>query len=199
MPRNHSRGIGQHQQAITQGAQDLPTIAPGKIGSPDRSGKESVAGEQQVLLREEETDAAWSVPGVCNTSAGREARPTAKPSSALASGGATSGVGTPSQPACISIMLSRPRSCWFINTGAPVSFLQQGRSADMVDMRMSDDNLAQGQAMLLQPGENLRNVVSGVDDDGFVRDLVAQDGAIAVQRTDGKGLKDHCLILGDSL
>ena len=34
---------------------------------------------------------------------------------------------------------------------------------------------------------------------GFVRNLVAQDGAIAVQRTDGKGLKDHALILGDSL
>ena len=46
-------------------------------------------------------------PGVCNTSAGSEARPMAKPSSALASGGATSGVGTPIQLACISIIPSR--------------------------------------------------------------------------------------------
>ncbi len=46
-------------------------------------------------------------PGVCSTSAGNAVRPMAKPSSALASGGATSGVATPIQLACISIMPSR--------------------------------------------------------------------------------------------
>ncbi len=66
-------------------------------------------------------------------------------------------------------------------------------------MSMSDNDLAQGQAVLLQPGEDFRDVISGIDDHGFVRNLVAQDGAIAVQRTDGKGFKDHALILGDSL
>ena len=53
------------------------------------------------------------------------------------------------------------------------------------------------EAMLLQPGENLRDVVSRIDDDGFVGGLVAQDGAIAAQWTDGKGLEDHVLILED--
>ena len=42
----------------------------------------------------------------------------------------------------------------------PGRFLKQRRSAYVVDMSMGDDNLAQGEAMLLQPGENLRNVVS---------------------------------------
>ena len=62
-------------------------------------------------------------PGVWMISPGRAAKPTAIPSSALASGGVTSGVATPSQPACISIAPSRPRSRLFKNTGAPVSFL----------------------------------------------------------------------------
>ena len=66
-------------------------------------------------------------------------------------------------------------------------------------MSMRDDDLAQGQAMLLQPGKNFGNVIPGIDDYGFVGHLVAQNGAIAVQRTDRKGLKDHSLILGDSL
>jgi hypothetical protein len=66
-------------------------------------------------------------------------------------------------------------------------------------MSMSDDDLAQGQAVLLQPGENFGDVIPGIDDHCFVGNLVAQNGAIAVQRTDGKGLKDHSLILGDSL
>jgi len=44
MTRNHARGIGQHQQAIPQRAQDLMTVASGKIGSPNRTGEESIAG-----------------------------------------------------------------------------------------------------------------------------------------------------------
>ena len=114
--------IGQHQQAITQRAQDLLPIAPGKIGSADRPGKQSVAGQQQVLIREEETDAPRSMPWSVQHLGGQRGQPDGQPSSALASGGATSGVGTPSQPACISIMPSSPRSCWFMTTGAPVDF-----------------------------------------------------------------------------
>ena len=37
----------------------------------------------------------------------------------------------------------------------------------------------------------------GIDDDGFVSDLVAQDGAVAAQRADGKTFKNHGFILGD--
>ena len=58
-------------------------------------------------------------------------------------------------------------------------------------MSVGDDNLPQGQAVFLQPGEDFRNVVSGIDDHGFMRCLIAQDGAIAVQRTDGKAFEDH--------
>jgi hypothetical protein len=51
--------------------------------------------------------------------------------------------------------------------------------------------------MFFQPGKDLGDVVSRVDDDGFVRDLVAQDGAVAVQGTHGEAFQDHGLILGD--
>ena len=64
-------------------------------------------------------------PGVWITSPGSAARPTVRPSSALASGGATSGVGTPIHPACISIALSKPRSFWLRNTGAPVALFSR--------------------------------------------------------------------------
>ncbi len=73
--------------------------------------------------------------------------------------------------------------------------LKQGRSAYVVDVSVGDDNLPQGEAMLLQPGEDLRNVVSGIDDDGFMRSLIAQDGAIAAQRSDRKTFEDHVPIL----
>jgi hypothetical protein len=78
----------------------------------------------------------------------------------------------------------------------PGRFLQQSRSAYVIDMGMSNDNLAQGQAVFLKPGENLGNVVSGVDDHGFAGNFVAQDGAVAAQWTYGKAFKDHSSILG---
>ncbi len=64
-------------------------------------------------------------------------------------------------------------------------------------MGMSDDDLSHGETMLLQPGEDFGDVVSGIDDDGFMRDFVPEDGAIAMERTDGKALKDHGSIVGD--
>jgi hypothetical protein len=64
-------------------------------------------------------------------------------------------------------------------------------------MGMGDNNLAQRESMLLEPGEYLWNIVSGIDDDGLVGDLIAQNGAVAAQRTDGKTFQDHDSILGD--
>ena len=49
--------------------------------------------------------------------------------------------------------------------------------------------------MLFQPGHNVSNVVAGVDYDRLVRGLVAQDGAIALQRSYREGLKNHASIL----
>ena len=73
--------------------------------------------------------------------------------------------------------------------------LKQGRSAYVVDVSVGDDNLPQSETMLLQPGEDLRNVVSGIDDEGVMRTLIAQDGANAAQRSDGKTFEDHVPIL----
>ena len=39
------------------------------------------------------------------------------------------------------------------------------------------------------------DLVAGIDDDGFAGFLVAQDGAVALQRADGKGLEDHGFIV----
>ena len=136
-------------------------------------------------------------PGVWITSAGSVARPTVKPSSALASGAADLGCGNP-EPAGLHLHRAQQTQILLVEKyRRPGCFLKQDRSAYVVDMGMGDDDLAQGEAMLLQPGENLRNVVSGIDDDGFMRNLVAQDGAIAAQRANGKTFKDHAIILGD--
>ena len=62
MARQNAYGIRQNQEAIPQGSQDLTSIAPGKIGPPDRSGEERIARKQQILLLEKETDAPRRMP-----------------------------------------------------------------------------------------------------------------------------------------
>jgi hypothetical protein len=65
-------------------------------------------------------------------------------------------------------------------------------------MGMCDYDLAQRKAVLLESGQDLWKIVAGIDDDGFARDLVPQDGAIATQRTNGKTFKNHGSILDRS-
>ena len=136
-------------------------------------------------------------PGVCMTSAGRAARPIFGAVVCTCIGRRDLGCGN-AEPAGLHLHRAQQFEVMLIEKHRrPGHFLKQGRSAHVVDMSMSDDDLAQGEAMLLQPGENLRKVVSRIDDDGFVGKLVAQDGAIAAQWTDRERLKDHVLILED--
>src|SRR6185437_12500372 len=59
-------------------------------------------------------------------------------------------------------------------------------SRDMVDVRVGDDDLLDGELVLVQRGEDLRNIGSWIDDDGFARGLIAKDGAVALELPDGK-------------
>ncbi len=71
-------------------------------------------------------------------------------------------------------------------------------SGDVVDVGVGDEDVADGERVAGEAEEDSGDVVAGVDDDGLVRDLVAEDGAVALQRSDGEGLADHAegLLLG---
>jgi hypothetical protein len=43
----------------------------------------------------------------------------------------------------------------------------------------------------LHDGHDVLDIVSGIDDDGFLRLLIADDGAIALKGTYGKNLVNH--------
>jgi hypothetical protein len=58
-------------------------------------------------------------------------------------------------------------------------------------MGMGDEDLLKRQALIRKPLVDAANVISGINDDGLAGLLVAQDGAVALQRSDGKRLKNH--------
>jgi hypothetical protein len=49
--------------------------------------------------------------------------------------------------------------------------------------------------MLADEGEDVLDVVAGVDDHSLASGFVADDGAIALQRADGKDFVDHRFIV----
>src|SRR5690242_6437168 len=63
--------------------------------------------------------------------------------------------------------------------------------AHVINVPVRHEDLFQIQTMLGQTLVNPADIVSGVDDDGFARLLIAYDGAVALERADGKGLKNH--------
>ena len=61
----------------------------------------------------------------------------------------------------------------------------------MVNVGVSNQNLFEFQAKFGEAAMNFADLVAGIDDDGLVGFFVAQQGAVACEWADGKGLQDH--------
>src|SRR5208337_2638526 len=68
-------------------------------------------------------------------------------------------------------------------------------SAHVIDVGVGDDDLLHDQFVLADDGKNVFNVVARIDDHGFVRGLIADDGTVTLQRADRKDLVNHALQL----
>ena len=71
-------------------------------------------------------------------------------------------------------------------------------SAYVVDVGMGDDDLFDVEIVLADDSEQVFDVVAGIDDHGFAGGLVADDGAVALQRADGEDFVDHGSIVAVS-
>jgi hypothetical protein len=58
-------------------------------------------------------------------------------------------------------------------------------------MCVRNDDPLHREAVLLEKREDGVDLVSGIDDDGFSRGLIAHNGAIALERTDGNDFVNH--------
>lgn len=68
-------------------------------------------------------------------------------------------------------------------------------SGDVIDVGVGDDDLLDGKAMLLEEGNDAGYLIAGIDNDGLAGGFVAQDGAVALEHSDGKDFVDHALRL----
>jgi hypothetical protein len=65
------------------------------------------------------------------------------------------------------------------------------RSGDVVDVGVGDDDLFDGELVLLKDGEDAGDVVAGVYDDGFAGGFVTEDGAVALEWAYDEDFVDH--------
>ena len=66
------------------------------------------------------------------------------------------------------------------------------RAANMIDMRVRDDDHLHGEPMTLQYRGNFFDVVAGIDHDGFERRGVAQDRTIAAEQAHRQNFVNQC-------
>ena len=64
-------------------------------------------------------------------------------------------------------------------------------AANVIDVRVRDDDGFDGEPVALHDFENLGNVVAGIDHDSVARLLVAEDGAVAFEHAHTQDLVDH--------
>jgi hypothetical protein len=190
--------IGQGEDAVAQGSHDFLKRASGEIGAADASREQGVAGDQQFFRRKIETDAAFCMAGSVENVRRQAARPQrfAISDTRFDCNFARRG---DADPRCLNV--EHFQQCIIVlieqDWGASLR-AQPHRSAYVIDVGVGDDDLLHIKLVLADDGENILNIVAWIDDHGFVRDLVADDGAVTLQRADGKDLMDHELIFAQA-
>jgi hypothetical protein len=183
--------FGQHEELGVDGGKNLAVIAAGQVCAADGFLKQGVAGDQLLLGGDPQAEAALGMAGGVEN---------VETSVAEGKGIAFLGVmidlgaagGGHAQPCGLHfqlivesfVVLVHPNGC----AGESFHLL---RAADVVDVGMGDDDGFHLELMSAQDGENVFDVVSGIDDDGFARGFVAEDGAVALEQADGQNLMNH--------
>ena len=183
--------IGEGEEAVVDGGDELWSVAAGEVGSAYGAGEESVAGEEEGLFGEVEADAALGVARGVEDGAGE-----ADDGDALAVvegvvGGWDFGGGD-AEPAGLHVHhFDQGEVVLVVEDGGSGDALEALGSGDVVDVGVGDDDLLDGEVVLVEDAEDGRDVVAGVDNDGLEGGFVAEDGAVAVQRADDEDLVDH--------
>ncbi|MGA9875485.1 MAG: hypothetical protein WBQ21_06730, partial [Solirubrobacteraceae bacterium] len=78
-----------------------------------------------------------------------------------------------------------------VEDGSASEFFEALGSGDVIDVGVGDDDLPEGELVLLEQLDDAGDVVAGIDDDGFAGGFVAKDGTVALERAYDKDFVDH--------
>jgi len=64
-------------------------------------------------------------------------------------------------------------------------------SGDVIDVGVGNDDLLDGELVLIEQSDDAGDVVAGIDYDGFAGGFIAENGAVALERADSEDFVDH--------
>ena len=184
----HFGFVGQGQQAGLDGVDDLAGVAAGQVSAADAAGKERVAGDEQLERGKVEADGALGVAGrvqnLCREAF--EADDEAVGEILVGRGGFRGGR---AEPAGLSVhYLELGQVVLVHEDGCAGEALELEGAAYVVNVAVGDEDLLELEAELSEAALDAADLFAGIDDDGFAGFLVAEDGAVALEWTDGEGL-----------
>ena len=205
-------GVGEGEEARVNGIEELPGVAAGEVGAADGAGEEGVSGEEEVVVREVEAEAAGCVAGSVEDRSGEsrwrgfgegsagETEVVADADEAVV-GGAVVGSrdlgGGDAEPARLEVHdVDHGEVELVVEDGGAGEGFEAGGAGDVVDVGVGDDDLLDGELVLREQGEDAGDVVTWIDDHGLAGGFVAEDGAVAAERAYGEDLVDHGWVLG---
>jgi hypothetical protein len=188
--------VGQGEQPGVNGFDDLAGVSAGKICTANASGKKGIAGNEELEGGEVEADGALGVAGRVEH-LGRETGKAHGRAFGQRDIGRTGFRRLDAEPFCLLIHDAELFEVFLVHidwrAGEP---FELERATDVVDMRVGNEDLFQGESELGKAAVNAADLIAGIDDNGFARLLIAHQGAVAGEQTNREGFEDHVLIVG---
>src|SRR5579863_2564534 len=166
-------------------------VAAGKVGSSNAVAKQSITGDELLLGRNKQTDAARSVAGsVKNVKLGlREPDNIAIACRDVDARIAWFGN---SQPRCLHGQAAAQKAIVLIHVHRRASArLQFLGAADVIDVSVGDHDRGDAKFVTVKNALDVGKIIPGIYHDGFTGGLVAKDRAVALQRANRQDFVDH--------
>jgi hypothetical protein len=196
---NHGDFVGEGEESLVDGADELAGVAAGKVGAAYGTGEESVPGQEEGLVGEVEADGAFGVAWSVKDEASETLQTVFQGGSdgdefAVFEG--VVGVGDDgsgdAEPAGLNVHhFDQGQVVLVIEDGGSGELFEAVGAGDVVDVGVGDDDLLDGEGVLGEEGEDAGDVVAGIYHDGFAGGFIAQDGAVALEGADGENFVDH--------
>ena len=183
--------VGKLQQVRFDRGENTRSIAAGEIGAADGITKQSVAGDQFLFLRNPEAETtlrvAWSEQHLEIYAAKLEDRAVRSQDIDF-----HLGRGGNAEPAGLEVEHVELGAIAFVHIDRRArQRAQLRRPGHVIDVAVSNDDGLRLELMAVENGRDLGNIVAGIDNNRFMRFLVAEDRAITVQGADREYNMQH--------
>ncbi len=191
MAGNHLCFVWQFEEARVDRIDDLLRVSPGKIGAADAAREKRVSSDEDFKWSKMQANRslrmAWGMNHLCRVA--HEAYRLSVTEAFIRE--SDFGCRDADPRGLLVHHLEQGKVVLIQKNGRPSKALEFEGASYMVDMGVCHENLPQLEAKFAESAMDSADLVAGVDYDRLAGSLVAEKSAVALERADGEGFKDH--------